>query len=78
MLGNDDDLLVVPSVSRNEFYDCEIHFELSVIQMFREERKIIFKTKNVLIVVVLADPPLNWGMTEFYYVKDGQKRKNKF
>ena len=30
-----------------------------------------------MTVVVLADPPLNWGMTEFYYVKDDQNQQIK-
>ena len=34
VLSNDDRLLVVLSVSRSEFYDWKIHFELSVIQSF--------------------------------------------
>jgi hypothetical protein len=43
VLGNDDDLLVVLSVSKNEFYDCEIHFELSVIQFLVEK---VFEVDN--------------------------------
>jgi len=43
VLGNDDDLLVVPSVSRDEFYDCEIHFELNVIQFLGGKERSFLK-----------------------------------